>query len=239
MFLTLSTTHAPATDLGYLLEKHPDRIHRRSLPFGEVLAFFPQATEHRCTIACFLDIDPIGLVRRSNDANSFALEQYVNDRPYCACSFFSVALIRMFGSALKGKSRERPELTQQNLPWEVHIPTLPSRGGAALASRLFAPLGYIVEATQEILDPHMPGWGSAPYLSLTLKAHCTLQTLLQHLYVLIPVFDDRKHYWVGLDEVEKLLEKGTGWLEQHPEKHQITRRYLKHFASLTKIALRR
>jgi 3' terminal RNA ribose 2'-O-methyltransferase Hen1 len=63
--------------------------------------------------------------------------------------------------------------------------------------------------------------------------------LLTHLYVLIPVFDNEKHYFVGDDELEKLLAKGAGWLASHPEKEQITRRYLKHQSSLYREALAR
>jgi 3' terminal RNA ribose 2'-O-methyltransferase Hen1 len=60
-----------------------------------------------------------------------------------------------------------------------------------------------------------------------------------HLYVLIPVFDNAKHYWIGEDEIEKLLAKGEGWLAGHPEKEEITRRYLKFQPSLFREALAR
>jgi hypothetical protein len=93
MLLTISTTHRPATDLGYLLYKNPSSVQSFELPFGNVHVFYPEATEERCTAALLLDIDPISLVRGRKDSNSEGgVDQYVNDRPYVASSFLSVAL---------------------------------------------------------------------------------------------------------------------------------------------------
>ncbi|HAA56647.1 MAG TPA: 3' terminal RNA ribose 2'-O-methyltransferase Hen1, partial [Myxococcales bacterium] len=239
MLFSITTTHPPARDLGYLLYKHPDRLHTKSLAFGRATVFFPEASDEETTAVLFLDIDPIGLVRRAHKGQEFALHPYVNDRPYAACSFLSVAIARMFGSALKGICEPKPELAQQALPWQVHIPTLPCRGGDGLLRRLFEPLGYQVEATHGMLDPNFPEWGPSPYHDVTLNVTCTLSMLLKHLYVLIPVFDDEKHYWVSHDEVEKLLSAGQGWIEDHPAKELITRRYLIHQRALTQSALER
>src|SRR4051812_39564629 len=118
MLLTLTTTHRPATDLGYLLYKNPARLQSFELTFGRAHVFYPEASDERCTAALLLDVDPVGLVRnrRGPSGEGFALEQYVNDRPYVASSFMSVAIAEVFGSALSGNSRERPELVQQVLP---------------------------------------------------------------------------------------------------------------------------
>jgi 3' terminal RNA ribose 2'-O-methyltransferase Hen1 len=59
---------------------------------------------------------------------------------------------------------------------------------------------------------------------------------LSHLYVLIPVLDDDKHYWVDDAEVEKLLRHGGDWLTTHPERDLIVNRYLKRQRSLTRQA---
>jgi len=76
-------------------------------------------------------------------------------------------------------------------------------------------------------------------VALEIRATTTLQKLLTHLYVLIPVLDNEKHYWVGEDEIEKLLKRGEGWLGAHPEKELIVARYLKRQRSLTRAALER
>ena len=58
MLLTITTTHQPATDLGFLLHKHPDKLQSFKLPFGQAHVYFPEATQTRCTAALLLDIDP-------------------------------------------------------------------------------------------------------------------------------------------------------------------------------------
>jgi 3' terminal RNA ribose 2'-O-methyltransferase Hen1 len=226
MLLTITTTYTPATDLGYLLAKNPTRVQSFELAFGKAHVFYPEASQERCTGALLLDIDPVALVRGRGDAEGL-LDQYVNDRPYAASSFLSVAIAEIFGTALNGRSRERPELVSTPIPLEARIVALPARGGEPLLRRLFEPLGYTVEVTNHILDAHFPEWGPSHYFTLTLRGSQRLSDLLSHVYVLIPVLDTAKHYYFGADEVEKLLRRGEGWLANHPERTLITNRYLK------------
>jgi 3' terminal RNA ribose 2'-O-methyltransferase Hen1 len=242
MLLTLTTTHEPATDLGFLLHKHPDRVHSKDLAFGWAHVVYPEATEERCTAALVVEVDPVGLVRGRKGGPPGAdgsLAQYVNDRPYAASSFLSVALNSLLGSALGGRSRERPELAETAIPLRAHLPVVPVRGGEALLRRLFDPLGYDVEARALPLDPTFPDWGDSRYLDVTLVTTARLRDLLEHLFVLLPVLDDDKHYWVGADEVDKLLRRAGDWLPAHPERELITRRYLRHDRRLTRDALAR
>lgn len=228
MLLTITYTQPPATDLGYLLHKHPDRVQSFSLAFGQAHVLFPEATDERCTAALLLDIDPIALVRgRHATSDAAPLEQYVNDRPYVASSFLSVAIGDVFGTALAGRSKERPELAQTALPLSAKVSVLPCRGGESILRNLFEPLGYTITMQHHALDEKFPEWGNSNYFTVTLEARCRLSELLTHLYVLIPVLDAEKHYWFGEDEVEKLLRRGEGWLVQHPERELIVRRYLK------------
>ncbi|HKW28567.1 MAG TPA: 3' terminal RNA ribose 2'-O-methyltransferase Hen1, partial [Verrucomicrobiae bacterium] len=239
MLLTLTTTHRPATDLGYLLRKNPTRPQSFSLSFGKAHVFYPEASPERCTVALLVEVDPVGLVRnRSGPAGEGgALEQYVNDRPYAASSFLSVAIADVFGSALSGKSKERPELVDTPLPLRVTFSALPCRGGEEFLRKLFEPLGYTMSAHRLPLDEKFPDWGESAYYHVGLETRLPVQKLLSHLYVLVPVLDNDKHYWVGDDEVEKLLRHGEGWLASHPEREAITRRYLKHQRSLVDDAL--
>jgi 3' terminal RNA ribose 2'-O-methyltransferase Hen1 len=240
MLLEISTTHTPATDLGYLLEKHPARVHEFELAGGKAVVYYREASPERCTAALVLDIDPIGLVRGKGGGGSEApLQQYVNDRPYVASSFLSVALGNAFRSALAGKCRHKPELAVTPIPLEVCIPALPCRGGEAFLKSLFEPMGYQLDVSRLPLDTTMPEWGKSSYFSVTLRAQKTLRELLQHLYVLIPVLDDEKHYWVGDAEVEKLVRHAGEWLGTHPAREVIARRYLKHKRSLARDALSR
>jgi 3' terminal RNA ribose 2'-O-methyltransferase Hen1 len=240
MLLTISTTHQPATDLGYLLHKNPARLQTEELSFGSGHVFYPEATAELCTAALLIEIDPVALVRGRGPAGEGGqLEQYVNDRPYAANSFLSVALGRMFATAMSGRSKERQELADTALPFTARLPVIAARGGEDLVRRLFEPLGYRVELQGSHLDEKFPEWGESPYLALTLSRMVRLQDLLTHLYVLIPVLDNEKHYWVAQDEIEKLLKRGEGWLPQHPEKDLIVSRYLKRQRHLTREALSR
>jgi 3' terminal RNA ribose 2'-O-methyltransferase Hen1 len=239
MLLTISTAHTPATDLGYLLHKHPDRFQSFDLSFGQAHVFYPEVSEDRCSVCLLLDVDPVGMVRGRQPDQSFLLGHYVNDRPYVASSFMSVAISQVFGTAMGGRCKDRPELVTTPIPLTARLDVLPVRGGEEFLRRVFEPLGYAVEAVQHPLDEQFPEWGDSPYFSVTISGTKTLSELLTHLYVLIPVFDSQKHYFVGEDELEKLVAKGSGWLAAHPEKEQIARRYLKNRSSLFREALAR
>ena len=233
MLLTITTTHSPATELGYLLHKHPDRFQSFALSFGKAHVFYPEASVERCTAALLLDVDPVNLVR----GRGARLEQYVSDRPYVASSFLSVAIAQVFSTALGGRCQDLPELAQTPIPLVAKLSVLPCRGGEEFLRQLFEPLGYIVSAAGHILDEKFPDWGQSQYFTVELQHTLPLSDLLSHLYVLIPVLDDDKHYWVGDEEIEKLLRHGEGWLTTHPAREQITRRYLKRQQRLTRLAL--
>ncbi|SCG56652.1 3' terminal RNA ribose 2'-O-methyltransferase Hen1 [Micromonospora humi] len=244
MLLTLTTTHHPATDLGHLLVKHPDRVQSFDLPAGAAHVFYPEADEARCTAALLVEVDPLKLGggrgrRQATAPEGFTLGQYVNDRAYAASSLLSSALAKVFRSALRGESRDRPELAATAIPLTVRVPVLRCRGGADLAVRVFAPLGWTVTATPIPLDEAYPEWGDSRYVDLTLTGSLRLADALNHLYVLLPVLDDAKHYWVAPDEVDKLLRAGSGWLAGHPERGLIIRRYLAHRRALAGAALAR
>ncbi|MET8770221.1 3' terminal RNA ribose 2'-O-methyltransferase Hen1 [Streptomyces sp. NPDC004658] len=250
MFVTISTTGTagnPATDLGYLLHKHPDRAQAFSTSYGTAHVFYPEADAERCTAALLLETDTLALVRRGKGkgkgrggAPDAALAQYVNDRPYAASSLLAVALSTVFSSALRGVCNARPERAAAPLPLRVEVPALPARGGADLVRRLFEPLGWLVTADPVPLDTAFPEWGDSRYVRLVLESErLTLAEALRHLYVLLPVLDDAKHYWVSADEVDKLLRAGEGWLAGHPEQQLITTRYLSRRWSLTRQARER
>ena len=236
MLLTITTTRAPATDLGFLLHKHPDRAQSFAVAAGQAHVFYPEATPERCTAALLLEVDPIGLVRDRKGPGT-ALGQYVNDRPYAASSMLAVAIKEAFRTALTGRCDARPALAAEPIPLELHVPALRCRGGGALAQRVFAPLGWTVDTQSRPLTPRE--WGDSPYLDLRLTGELRLADALNHLYVLLPVLDDAKHYWVSTEEVDKLIRAGGDWLAGHPEKELITRRYLSHQKRLTRSALAR
>jgi 3' terminal RNA ribose 2'-O-methyltransferase Hen1 len=237
VLLSVTTTHRPATDLGYLLHKHPEKA--QSFPVASARkahVFYPVATEEECTATLLLDVDPIALVRGGRD--TVTLDQYVNDRPYVAGSMLSVAIGSVFRTAMNGMSLKQ-ELADSAIPLTVHVPVVPSRGGVELVERLFTPLGWDVQATPLPMDPQFPEWGDAPYVDLRLTGTLRIRDALNHLYVLLPVLDNAKHYKISEDEIDKLLRAGDGWLGEHPERDFISRRYLRHREKYVRSALAR
>ncbi|MGE3729798.1 MAG: 3' terminal RNA ribose 2'-O-methyltransferase Hen1 [Lysobacterales bacterium] len=234
--MLISTTYQPATDLGYLLSKNPDRHQQFELAFGTAHVFYPEATVERCSVALVVDVDPIGLVRGRGDADG-PLTQYVNDRPYTASSFLAVAIAQVFSSGMAGNSKARAELAASAMPLEADIPVLRCRAGETKVRACFAPLGYQVEVQPLALDETFPDWGESRYFRLRLRGTLRLSELLQHLYLLLPALDGDKHYYVGSDEVQKLLDKGGDWLAAHPERDWILANYLKRQRSLVREAL--
>src|SRR4030081_1741876 len=122
MLLTISTTHRPATDLGYLLHKNPANLHSFDLSFGKAHVFYPEAVPEQCTAALLLDVDPVGLVRgKRGQHEGGTLDQYVNDRPYVLSSFLSVAMGRALGTAMTGRSKGRQELADLPIPLSANL----------------------------------------------------------------------------------------------------------------------
>ncbi|RZA27031.1 MAG: 3' terminal RNA ribose 2'-O-methyltransferase Hen1 [Proteobacteria bacterium] len=236
MFLSISTQHHPASDLGFLFHKHPDRVHKLDLPFGKATVYFSELSAERSTAILQVEVDSIGLVRGWGGGGNSHEDLYVNDRPYVSSSLFSLALSKAYRSAMNGVSKERPELALSSLPFDVYIPTLSSPLGKEAIVEVFEPLGYELVIEETPLDAKFVEWGEGRFYQVTLRNTLPLSMLLKHLYILLPVLDGSKHYWVHQDEITKLIEKGKGWLSEHPSRHKIIKRYLKNQKDLAREA---
>lgn len=243
MLVTLSTRGEAAPDLSHLLHKHPGRAQSFDLSVGTAHVFYPADTAEVCTAALLLEIDAVALARSKRyGADAQALSRYVNDRPYVSTSMLALAIGQVFRSAMAGKSESRPERAAAPMDLDVALTSVPSETdahGVGLATRLFAPLGWAVEETRRPLDDTRPEWGDARTVGLRLRGSVRLADALRQLTVLLPVLDDAKHYWVGDDEVGKLLRRGEGWLAEHPLRDLITTRSLAHQRSLVEDATSR
>jgi len=239
MLLTITYIGENAADLGYLLHKNPSRPQTAEFNFGKVHVFYPEISANRCTAALLLDMDPLDLARGKQGSTGGGLFDYVNDRPYVSSSFMSTAISRVYGTAMSGRCEKNQSLADSALELSATLVMLPCRGDTGMLEKVFAPLGYEVKWDSGLLDGRFPEWGDSCYVNLTIKGKIRLQELLRHIYVLIPVFDYRKHYWINDEEVDKLLAHGSGWLENHPEKNFITRRYFTKLGHFTKQALER
>jgi 3' terminal RNA ribose 2'-O-methyltransferase Hen1 len=228
MLLTITTTHQPATDLGYLLHKNPYRAQAFRTSFGKVYVFYPEAHENRCSASLLLDLDLIGLIHRQKNFYRRSEKEipYISDRPYVASTFLSSAISQVLGTAMLGQSRERPELAQQELPFEIELSLLPPTS-EELLHQLFLPLGYEIEIHYPFRETTPSSTLLKSYLRLHLRGKRTLSQVLSHLYVLIPVLDDEKFLWFRDFELEKFLRQGESWLKQHPEEKRIVQSYFR------------
>jgi 3' terminal RNA ribose 2'-O-methyltransferase Hen1 len=239
MLLTITYRGEQATDLGFLLHKNPARAQMFDMSFGHAYVFYPKAEDTECTAALLIDLNPVDLARGKVGSNEGGPFDYINDRPYVASSFMSTTLSKVYSTAMAGRCDKRSELAASALDLEARITVLPCRGETELVRRIFEPLGYAVTFESYPLDEKFPEWGESDYINLTLRGKLRLCDLLNHLYVLIPVFDKQKHYWMTDDEVEKLLRHGEGWLSAHPEMRYITRRYFNRKKSFANRAIER
>ncbi|QFZ19135.1 methyltransferase [Saccharothrix syringae] len=180
MLLTLTTTHRPATDLGHLLHKHPDRARSFPTSAGTAHVFYPRADERECTVALLLEVDPVALVRKPGST----LTQYVNDRPYAAGSLLTVALGSVFRTALNGRGTSRAEPAVTPIPLTVRVPVLPHR----LVERLFTPLGW----TAEVRPLPLGDGTDSRYADVTLTGTLTVSDALKHREGWLAAHPDRE-----------------------------------------------
>ncbi|MDR2902979.1 MAG: 3' terminal RNA ribose 2'-O-methyltransferase Hen1 [Clostridiales bacterium] len=239
MILTITYKGENTQNIGFLLHKNPARPQVVALNHGKAYVFYPEVSDEKTTVALVLDIDPIDLARGKAGSAGGGLFDYVNDRPYVSSSFMSTAINRVFGTAMTGRGDDFQALADAKLDLTATITMLPCKSDNEMLNRVFEPLGYEVRFEQFVSDEKFPAWGESKCVNLTIHGVQKLSDLLHHIYVLIPVFDRNKHYWIGKEEVEKLLRHSEDWLKDHPEKAFITGRYLNRSRSLLNMAFER
>lgn len=180
MLLEIKTTHQPATDLGYLLHKHPDKLQSVELAVGCAHIYYTEADAHSCTACLLLDINPVDLVR-GGGRQAFLQEHYVNDKPYTSGSFMGTAMVKAFGSAMNGTCHAKPELVQTALPLSAKIYALHVACDKSYIARLFEPAGFQFSLETVPLDPVFPDWGESRAVNLTLAKTTTLKEFLSQI----------------------------------------------------------
>ena len=237
MLLTITCEGENTENLGYLLHKNPYRPQVFKLSFGKGYVFYPEVSNERTTAAFLIDLNPIDLAKGKLGSSMEGLFDYLNDRPFVTSSFMSHSIAKVFSTAMGGTCNKMQELADTPLQLTAEVHMLPCRGGEGFAEEVFKPLGYEVSYKKHILDEKFPEWGDSAYIDLTISGMVKLSELLNHLYVLIPVFDKQKHYWATNDEVEKLMSHGGQWLQNHPIRERIVKRYFNKRIGLAKMAI--
>ena len=236
MLLTVTTSSPPATELGWLLHKHPDKVQRFDVKGGQAHVLYPEVSEARCTCALIVDIDPVTLVRgKPGSAGAGVVRDYVNDRPYTANSITAAAMCEVFRSALNGRCEGRERVATTPLALEATLASVRLGAGAERIGRLWGALGWEVEVTP------VDGTGEdAKFAQLTLRGERhTLGALLRQLAVLVPAMDGRKHHYVSANDIEVLVRRGAEWLGEHPDREWIAKRFLNRQQTLAEAALER
>ena len=239
MLLTITYKGKNTQDLGYLLYKNPARPQYVDLSMGKAYIFYPKVSDEETTIALMVQLDPLDLAKGKDGTNDRGLFAYVNDRPYVASSFMSNAINRALGTAMTGRCDSRPELAEEQIDLTAKIYMLPVRGDKTFINEVFEPLGYEVSYDTFPVDAQYPGWGECDCVNLTLHCSKRVSELLNQLYILIPVFDLQRHYYVNETDIDGLVKHGEGWLSDHPLCERIVRRYFKMARSYAKEALQK
>ena len=226
MQLTIQATGDNAKVMSHLLSKNPANLYERNQKGHLVRFFYSKFTDQEVEATIFVTPDPIELVQ--SNSNSYDITHYINDREFAVSSIFCSLIRSALGTALNGQPKE------QYMEWVDHPFSLQFEFGPVVSTltdqqlaELFEPLGFALAITRQEIDYsiRMKDESSARYL--TLRGTKTLHESLRQLFVLIPVLDNYKHYYIDEKEIEKLERYGEGWLENHPLRDFIYRKSLR------------
>ena len=230
MLIAITSRTRPASDLGYALHKHPDRVQQFDVGYGKATVFYPVASEDECTFVMVVEVDPVRLARGPEHTRGGGLvTDYVTDRPYAASSMLAVAIGKVLSTATAGRCEKKPELAAKPMDLEVEISTVRNLAQDRVRS-LFTDLGYKVEIEGKEQDRYVT--------VRTRSDRWTLGETLRQIRVLLPAIDGRHHHYVNDEDVAHLLRHGEGWLDSHPQGTWISRRYLARKRSLAEQAVR-
>ncbi|WP_075619063.1 3' terminal RNA ribose 2'-O-methyltransferase Hen1 [Paenisporosarcina indica] len=226
MQLTIKATGENVKAISYLLSKNPDNVYERNHKGHLVRLFYSKFTETELEVTIFVTPDPIELIKSSS--NSYDITHYINDREFAVSSIFCSFIRSALGTALNGQPKEEYiDWVNHLFPFEFEFGPVVSTISDEVLNELFEPIGYQVTITRPEIDYsfQMKEKSSVSYISL--KGTKTLQDGLRQLFILIPVIDNYKHYFIDEKEIEKLERYGEGWLEAHPMRDMIYRQALR------------
>ncbi|KQY91115.1 3' terminal RNA ribose 2'-O-methyltransferase Hen1 [Paenibacillus sp. Root52] len=230
MHLILQASGEDAAVVSHLLAKNPNNIYDRTDKGVRVRMVYTRATSSETEVLIHAEPDPVDLVRGSPDG--YDITQYINDREFVTSSLFCSYIRSALGTALNGKPKEEYTKWVEH-PFDLQLSfgpvasDLPDR----VVEELFSHLGYAVTLEREELSYSFDLKKRSSVRRIILRGQETVQNALRQLFLLIPVLDNYKHYFISEDEIDKIKRYGDGWLETHPHKELIVKRTLR-FAEL-------
>lgn len=222
MQLSLNVKGNGAEAVSYLLAKNPNNLYERDEKGFKVRSVYSVFTKEEVKYLIYVKPDPIDLVRSSPQV--YDISHYINDREFAVSSLFVSAIRKALGTALNGKPQEEyVQWVEHRFDMEVAFGPIATDLPDGELAELFKPIGYNVEIKRAAST--LRSKSSALFITLTGKQ--TIQNLLKHLFILIPVIDNYKHYFIDEREIEKVDRYGEGWLDAHPLKQFIVKRALR------------
>ncbi|MCK1992095.1 3' terminal RNA ribose 2'-O-methyltransferase Hen1 [Peribacillus muralis] len=226
MQLTINASGNNVKAISYLLSKNPNNLYERKHKGHVVRLFYSTFTETEMEATIFVTPDPIELVK--NTANSYDITHYINDREFAVSSIFCSLIRSALGTALNGQPKEEhAEWVNHPFSFQFDFGPVVSTLSDNQLRELFEPIGYEVSITRPDIQYSFDMKDRSSTRTVSLKGLKTLQEGLRHLFVLIPVIDNYKHYYIDEKEIDKLERYGEGWLDDHPMRDFIYRQSLR------------
>lgn len=226
MQLTIRATGDNVKAISYLVSKNPENLYERNQKGHLVRMFYSKFADKELEMTVFVTPDPLELMQ--NKSNSFDITHYINDREFAVSSIFCSFIRSALGTALNGQPKEEyAQWVGHEFPFVLELGPVASTLSDQQLKDLFEPMGYQVDIERPEIHYSFQLKESSTVRTLTLTGYQTLQNSLRHLFVLIPVIDNYKHYFIDEKEIEKLERYGDGWLEEHPMREMIYRQALR------------
>ncbi|WP_407270561.1 3' terminal RNA ribose 2'-O-methyltransferase Hen1 [Radiobacillus sp. PE A8.2] len=226
MQLTIHATGENVQVLSFLLAKNPTNLYERESKGHLVRMFYSKFMPSEVEATIFVTPDSIELVKNNN--NAYDITHYINDREFAVSSIFTSLIRSALATALNGNTKEEYQAWVKHcFPFTFGFGPVSTDLSDEQITNLFEPLGYEIDIEKRELDYDFSLKTTNHVRYINIHGTTTLQTGLRQLFVLIPVLDNYKHYYIDEKEIDKLQRYGEGWLDQHPSKDMIIRRALR------------
>ena len=216
MIFSISTTHYPATDIGFLLHKNPDEFHKIPFNFGDVYIFYPYGSPELCMATLIVKIDPIKLYEKSFIDVCYDFPFIETEYEVFGFSLFSMLLSKIYVMTLNGISNSRSELVNLSIPLSANIINVMHYDKVLLIKEFFEQLEYNVRIENKSGNNNETKLCKIECFNIEITAIIPLKNILSHLCIILAVLDNSLHYWMNENEIDKIIEMSKVFLKNHP-----------------------